>query len=459
MGNYEIIVKTEEIRKKVEEGDALSAQNILDTIDLKKVKHISDLSLMAEVYKENERYDEAEGLYLKIYERSKTRKTTAQLVDIFIRQNKTEEAEEYFEKYLKFSAEDFDGHIFRYKLDKSRGATYEQLIQTLQELKNIEYTEKWAYELAKLYYKAGLEKECIRECSDIILWFGEGVYVEKAKMLRSYFSGETDKERMMEQLKHRTEADAGSEAPCQETEKDSSQKAAQAEDTGGLEEDIGDGTDFMAEKETEEFEDVLKKDIQNMMSGEETVVTEAPVGLPAEEAKDIENAPAEDEDIILNRIAGEFQFKPEEIFGEFLKNVTIKKQLAGNLVNILREEEPILILITGKEGAGKTTLAKDLALFMSKTARIQSSKVAKISAQKLNSVDLRAKRDTLKSCCLLIDQASELNLSTIEGLLELSRDLQGDFAVIFEENSQHYSKLIAVSDKLADLLKNRIQLS
>ncbi|MDD3172660.1 MAG: hypothetical protein PHF63_03215, partial [Herbinix sp.] len=204
MGNYENIVKTEEIRRKVEEGDLLSAQKILDTIEIKKVKNISDLNLMAEVYSQNERYDEAAELYLKIYDRSISRRIVGQLVDVSIKRNNAEEAEDYLSQYLKNWREDFDSFVFRYRIDRIKGASYEQLISTLETLKKIEYTEQWTYELAKQYYKAGMEKECIRECSDIVLWFGEGIYVEKAKMLRSYYSGEAGKERIIEELKRRT---------------------------------------------------------------------------------------------------------------------------------------------------------------------------------------------------------------------------------------------------------------
>ncbi len=458
MGNYDIIVKTEEIRKKVEEGDLLSAQNILDAIDTKKVKNISDLSLMAEVFKENERYDEAAELYLKIYERTKTRKTTSQMVNISIKRNKIEEAEEYYEKYLKLAEGDFDSFVFRYKLDKIKGASYEQLIQTLQALKKIDYTEKWAYELAKLYYKAGMEEECTKECSDIILWFGEGVYVEKAKMLRSYFSGETNKERMMEQLLRKVDSSSDSTSQNQGIDIEHSRENTQTTDTGNQEENIGIKSDFTVEKETEELEDVLKKDIKTIMTDENIVdLQETFEVLQVKEDSTGEEAALE-EDTILSNIAKEYNINPEEIFGEFLKEIAIKKQLVSSLANILRQE-PILILITGKEGVGKTTLAKDLALFMSKTSRIQSSKVAKISAQKLNAVDLEAKRDTLKSCCLLIDQASELSPTAIDSLLELSRDLQGDFAVIFEENTINYNKLLSKGNNLAEVIKSKIQLS
>ncbi|MBE5968077.1 MAG: hypothetical protein E7255_14120 [Lachnospiraceae bacterium] len=203
MGVYENIVKIEEMRKKMGEGDCETALKILNTISLKKIKDTSDLSIMAEVYKENGRYEEAMELLLKVYQKFKTRKVVFQLVTLSIKMRNIEDAEYYLKKYVKMAPKDFYNYIFRYRIDKLKGEPYEKLINTLVTLKSTEYIEKWAYELAKLYYKAGMEEECIRECSDIILWFGEGSYVEKAKMLKAYYSGETDKDQMIEELKHR----------------------------------------------------------------------------------------------------------------------------------------------------------------------------------------------------------------------------------------------------------------
>ncbi|MHB8128248.1 MAG: hypothetical protein ACYDEX_04580, partial [Mobilitalea sp.] len=205
MGSYENIVKIEEMRRKLEERDSFSALKILDTMEIKKIKNMADLNLIAEVLTENERYDEAVELYLKIYDKTKTKKALYQLIEISIKRNNSGDAKYYLTQYLKVAPKDFYKDVFLYKIDKLNGESFERLIETLENLKKTEYTEKWAYELAKTYYKAGMEEECIRECSDIVLWFGEGTFVEKAKMLRSFYSDETNKEMMMEELRRRSE--------------------------------------------------------------------------------------------------------------------------------------------------------------------------------------------------------------------------------------------------------------
>ncbi|HHX12507.1 MAG TPA: tetratricopeptide repeat protein [Clostridiales bacterium] len=205
MKAFENIVKIEEMKRKISEGDFETALKVLKTIPLKRIKNSSDLSLMARVYEENGRYEEAMELLLNVYGKNKSRKVIFQLLTLSIKMHDIRDAERFLMEYESLAPKDFYNYIFRYRIDKIKGEPYDKLIDTLETLKSTEYIEKWAYELAKLYYKAGMEEECINECSDIILWFGTGSYVEKAKMLKSYYSGETNKESMIEELKRRAQ--------------------------------------------------------------------------------------------------------------------------------------------------------------------------------------------------------------------------------------------------------------
>ncbi len=524
MRSYENIVKIEEIRKKTDDGDYLSAQKVLDTMDIKKVKNIADLNLMAEVFSVNERYDEAAELYLKIYDKNKTRKSVYQLIDISIKRNNSSDAEYYLSKYEKIAPKDFYISVFRYKIDKLKGEPYEKLIDTLVTLKKTEYSEQWAYELAKLYYKAGMEKECIQECSDIILWFGDGIYVEKAKMLRSYYSGEADKDKIMEELKRRSVGTGlGDDVLVKEEDNANGYNQDDMEETkDDLEDDIYTATDFLTEKSEEDFEVDLRKDVQSILTEEDSILaSDMKIAYLPEEAdqdtfyqedmspsrveefdsskeydsleeaepqeefskgsyqeevirSDKEQAEKEveatiyrlleedsmdEEDKKLSQIASELQINPDEIFGNFLHIMSIKKQIVKGLESIMQDNtKAMLMMITGTAGAGKTTMAKDMALFLSKAGKLKSSKVAKISAEKLNTVDLDSKRETLRDCCLVIENASNLKRQTIDKLLELVQSLNGDIAVIFEENKMNMNKLFREYPKLMDLLKNRIHL-
>jgi len=555
MGNYENIVKIEEMRKKVEEGDFSSAQKILDTIEMKKIKNMSDLNLIAEVYAENERYDEAVELYLKIYDRTKSRRSLYQLINISINNNNAEDAQQYLIQYQKIAPRDFYRYVFRYKIDKMKGESYATLIETLETLRKIEYMEQWAYELAKTYYKAGMEEECIQECSDIVLWFGEGIYVEKAKLLRCYYSGEADKDKIMEELRRRASEDTGKITPADQDSNGSTENSERTEngqtDTRHIvasEEEIYDAANFIKEEETEEFEVGLKKDIQKLLTqeweedldfdeenetvedvhnntgnmdvqsdiedeglqyhmdkvnGEDLQDNSTEIEEPEPEYNSIPNTEPEpeynsvpiselepeykntpisqkeleeqeveetiyrllqeedmdEEDRKLSKLAGGLHLDMVEIFGNFLHVISIKKQLVKSLEMILDEHtKTVFLIITGTEGAGKTTLAKDITLFLNKTEKLKTSKIAKIKAEKLNAIDVMSKKETLRDCCLVVENASELKRGTIDSLLELSQCLQGDIAIVFEENKKNMNKLFRESPKLMDLFKNRIHL-
>ncbi len=206
MERYDNIVKIEEIRRLVESGQYEIAMKVLDTMDIAKIKALTDLSIIADVYTQNERYEEAMEVLTKIYSKTKTRRVLYQLVELSIKRGNIPDAEDYLEKYIKAAPQDPNRYILRYWIDKLNREPFEVLIASLEKLKEFEYYEMWAYELAKLYHKAGLKDKCVRECSDIILWFGEGIYVEKAKLLKGYYVGEINPIHMLK-AKEKKEAE------------------------------------------------------------------------------------------------------------------------------------------------------------------------------------------------------------------------------------------------------------
>jgi hypothetical protein len=514
MGSYEIIVKTEEIKRKVREEDYVSALRILDTIDSRKLKKPSVLSLMAEVYTQNGRYEEAFQLLLRLYNKTKTRKILHQLIWLSIQLNNTEDAEYYLKEYEKQAPRDYNIHIFRYQIDKLKGEPFEVLIETLVKLKETEYIEQWAYELAKLYYKAGMEEECIRECSDIILWFGEGSYVEKAKVLKAYYSGEADKDMIIEELKKRARQDYSmpeeepdrvyeEEAAAVETKEEEETEEEIEEE---IEEETEDKIDFRVEYPEEEkdddFTERMRRGVEEILS-EESARKEAISGStdgeyqidypytgeteheatqdtdyweqeepePAMSEREMAEQEVEeelyrlleeedDEDSIrLNELQEETGLDLYEIFGNFLHVKAVRKQLVKSLDLILdKQTKSVQMIITGSPGSGKTAMAKSIALFLHMTGKLRTSKIAKTSAGKLNETDLLAKKDSLKDCCLVIENASELKRPTIDKLLELIRLYNGQIGVIFEENKKNMNKLFRECPKLMDMFKNRIHL-
>jgi molybdopterin-guanine dinucleotide biosynthesis protein len=464
MGSYENIIKLEEMKRKVDEGDLLSALKILDGIDYKKIKHITDLHLIAEVLTENGKYEEAAELYSKIYEKTKSRKALFQLTEISIKLNNTEDAEYFLGEYQKLAPNDYYNYVFRYKFDKLKGESYDHLIEILEELKRIEYTEKWAYELAKLYYKAGLEQKCIHECNDIVLWFGEGIFVEKAKILRSYYLTDTDKDGIMKEIKRR----AGIFNEAGTAEKQPVDEEAHLDADSVLSEDISEDSPEEAYSENtmvgqQDSESGLSVEIQDMPEHETNLETPTDLREIAEEEVEqaiydiLEEEGLEEENKKLKQISEELQINLEEIFKDYLQVPSVKKQLVKSLDAMLQEQTRMLIII-GSQSSGKTTLAKEMALFLYKAGKLKSSKMAKITAEKLNDIEVLSKKDRLRDCCLLIEHAGKLKRKTIEGILDLASILQEDVAVIFEEEENHLNQLFKEYPKLMDLVQNRIHL-
>jgi len=608
---------------------------------------------MAGVYKENGYYEEAAEIYYRIYQKSHTRKTIAQLIDISIKRDDITEAERYFTLYEKYAQEDYESHIFRFKIDKLQGASYEQLIQSLENLKKLEYSEKWAYELAKLYYKAGMEEECVKECSDIILWFCEGTYVEKAKLLRSYYANGTNKEKIMEELKRRAEAiqERSQEAagkiidfqshvqPEYETtiqdeaviqndakqmmdylydevaialdeelvreegnsikgdpeleeihynnkwreiqaeqqeefiavQQEEIQAEQQEEMLAEQQEDMlaEQQEDMLAEQQeeiqaeqqeeiqaeqqeeiqaeqqeeiqaeqqeeiqaeqqeeiqaeqqeeiqaeqqeeiqaeqqeeiqaeqqeeilAEQQEELLAEQQEEMLAEQqEEILAEQQEELQAKQQEEIQAKQQEElqakqqeeiqteqqqkpqvedevyvfdleadteEDFVLAYIASETSVKLEEVFGDFLKLERVKLQLMEVLVNLLQvKQKPVGILITGDNTMDNINLAKNLALFMNKAGKLTSPKVAKITAQKLNMIDIITREETLKSCCLMIENASELLERKVVDVIQLEKLLHGDFAVIFMDDKMDSTEFESKYTPLQDIHISSIRL-
>lgn len=180
-------VKCAEVRKLVEEQQYKKALEILEKININKVKSIADLNVFAHVYQKCRMYEEARDILYRIYERRPNKRVIYKLVYLAILVSDFEEAEALYEEYVEIAEGTAEQYILRYGLDKAERKDYMVRIQSLLKIKELDYTEEWAYELAKTYHKAGMEQECIDECTDIILWFGTGKIVEKATLLRAYY--------------------------------------------------------------------------------------------------------------------------------------------------------------------------------------------------------------------------------------------------------------------------------
>lgn len=190
MGRYEMTIKIAQVQRLVEERKYKKAAAVLATLDVRQIRSKADLNTIAEVYVKTEQFGAAKAIYLRLYKKHRTKRILYRLIYLAIRTNELEEAEDFYEEFLGLSHSTRDNLILRYRIDKAKGVPISQLIETLEILKDEEYVEEWAYELAKLYQRAGRNDDCRRECEDIILWFGQGEIVERADMLLDYLDGD-----------------------------------------------------------------------------------------------------------------------------------------------------------------------------------------------------------------------------------------------------------------------------
>ena len=185
MDKAEYRIKLEQINSLAEAGDFKGAAAVVDTIDWRHVKSVRTLCMVGEIYEANKRYEDSKRVLQYAYKRSSISKTVLyRLAEINIRTGDYDEAKRYYHEFEQLSPHDTSRYILKYKLLKAEGAALDDQIAVLKEYKEREYTERWAYELAKLYMKNGQKQKCIEECDEMILWFAEGKYVTRAMELK-----------------------------------------------------------------------------------------------------------------------------------------------------------------------------------------------------------------------------------------------------------------------------------
>lgn len=188
MDKYEYKLKLDEMKSLMQKNEYAQAAEIADTINWRKVRNVNALIKAGDIYAQVGRHEEAKDILLMAYDRSPIgRMIIYRLAELAISTKDFDEAQEYYEEFVEIAPHDNLKYVLRYEMNKAKGADNETLIHILEELKEQEYTEKWAFELAYLYHRAGRSDDCINACDELILWFGDGPYVEKALELKMLY--------------------------------------------------------------------------------------------------------------------------------------------------------------------------------------------------------------------------------------------------------------------------------
>ena len=258
----EFRIKLEEINRLVEIKDYKGAMDVVDSIDWRRVKNVRTLCVVGEIYAANKKYEDSKEIFRLAYHRSPIGKNILyRLVEICLKTGDIEDAEDYDDEFCVVAPHDSNSYILKYKILKAQNAPIEEQIRVLEDYKESEFTEKWSYELASLYYKSGQKEKCQDLCNEMILWFSEGNYIIKALDLKSQMGTLTEKE------KKKYEDQLMPVLAKKEAEEKAEEASAEEEKSG--EESTGEETEPKEETEEKPEEDSDEKP-------EEAEVSEVP---------------------------------------------------------------------------------------------------------------------------------------------------------------------------------------
>ena len=185
MDKYEYKLRSDEIKSLIKQREFQKAVEIADTIDWTRVRSVTTLCTISDLYKINRRYRDAKILLEQAYERYPNgRMIVYSLCELCIKMEEIVQAIEYYKQFVQMAPTDNGKFILQYKIYEAQDVSLEERVAVLEELKKRDYKEKWGYELAYLYHRIGLTTKCVEECDELIVWFREGTYVKKAMELK-----------------------------------------------------------------------------------------------------------------------------------------------------------------------------------------------------------------------------------------------------------------------------------
>ncbi len=556
---YRAIVRLEEIRSLMEAGEYEAAKVTADSIKTERLKDSGDLFLLASVYRKCGEFGTAKDFLMRIYEKKANWRVLEELMEVCLAEKNPEEAELYFKEYVKLSGGDPRNYIYEYRIGRQKHRPDEELLPVLQTLKAEEYTEKYAYELAKLYHKLGRGQECMAECADLILWFGEGTYVERAKALQAYYRGELsvddirmEAERRIQEAEERREKEEQERKAFEEEQQRSEEESYhlleeeqlaleevyrsvakehfsgeepvayteepmyESEPEEAFEAPAEDGEEQAPEEDLEEYleeaaaaesdEPMWEEDDSVAVSEEEEPEAEyvaaesvageepedyeqmslfapqpeepaeeepeeAPTTANAEETQEAFEAevqaeiPAEEPQVLsplgkeLSARLAERGLVFEDLLHEFARIERVRKQLARMLeVVVTVRKKCHCLIITGEQNSGKTTLGTYLAKLLYELAYVKTPRVAKISGERLNRINLFEKTEQLRDVCLIVESAGAMTEATAEMLLEFIRKTDVLGTVILEDNANAMNGLLRNNAECNREFNNRVHL-
>ncbi len=484
MDKYEFNIKVEQIRKLSNQGDFETAMKIADTIDWKKVRNANLLSMVANVYEKNQEYQEAKDILLMAFERAPIGKRLLyKLTDLALKEGNIEEANAYYREFCDLAGDDPRQYLLRYMILKAMDAPLEQQIHSLESYTEEELDEKWLYELADLYHRAGDEKRCVAMCDKIMLMFGLGKYVDKAMELKIQYAPLNTYQ--MDLVENRDKYEEKLRAVEQGFEDDT------IEDEDGLPED-----DVITGQAEEDAVIEPEDEIEPEMHEEDAATLDEAAEEPEEKktGRDVSIAP----DLSYGKEMIAAQMKQAEAEAQLAKEVSrigadevkeeesdlgktrvltsirrmpaaenqsaqapVQDELADAKANEMEieeleaESEPELSRMTNHLMIEARSLERGMEIAIGTLKQIQKetgikNPVAKITGSKLNKKGILACADKLRGKDLMIEEAGDLTAQMLGELETLMTHDTSGMRIILIDNPKQMEMLHAQNPSLAD---------
>lgn len=432
MSKYDSMMKCAKARNLTNEKKYDEALEQVKDIPLEQVKVIADLNLIADIFIKKEMFDKALEVYEFLYGRVQTRRILYQLIYLSVKCGQIKEAEEYYKEYISLPAQSSDRLILKYFLDKGRNAGRKQLIADLEELKREDYIEEWAYELAKLYHKEGMETECVNECSDIIMWFGEGKIVEKAMLLKLHYVDGLDisSPSAIEETRNLTADLRLAAAIAAEKERRLADLYERDEELPEEEEEEEETPDMAASEEIPETPEIeLSAQVAEMMAME--------IPKEPEELSKPENPT--------------FEKEPEAV-----EEKSKKEKMTALLEEIAKDGKRPHFALIGDDADKITEFAKNISKGLAAKKITKAAKLARINSAKMNEISLIDKLPQLKDGCLLISDAGNLNINSMQDLTQMMKKRDAGIVVILADTESGLKTVFNKNKKLSDMIEYEI---
>ncbi len=469
MDKYEFNIKVEQIRKLSNQGDFETAMKIADTIDWKKVRNANLLSMVANVYEKNHEYQDAKDILLMAFERAPIGKRLLyKLTDLSLKEGNVEEANAYYREFCDLAGDDPRQHLLRYMILKAMDAPIEQQIHSLESYTEEELDEKWLYELADLYHRAGDANRCVAACDKIMLMFGLGKYVDKAMELKIQYAPLNKYQ--MDLVENRDKYEEKLRAV---------EQAFEAEDSVDNDEELSD-QDRTVESEimeapektdvvAEEAAEIANADEENqdvsitpdLSYGKEVIAAQVKQAeAEAQLAKEVsrigtDEVEENESDLGKTRVLDSIRRMPVAEQNAVAAQETPEPEAEEELEVEELEEEPELPRMTNHLMIEARSPEKGMEIAIQTLKQIQKetgvkNPVAKITGSKLNKRGILACADKLSGKDLMIEEAGDLTPQMI-GELEMlmTRDTSG-MRIILIDNPKQMEMLHAQNPSLAD---------